>query len=385
MNTNETHVMTAEFTIDFDAIFNKFIESTQKTWSHDRSLTVGASEVFDCLRKAFFNKRGAEFGFEPDEEYEEDWGAMTRGNLIENYHVAPAMKFAEGVEVLFTGDDQVTLVLDRSSATPDGLITGLPKGCKLRIKGGTQDLTIDNIISDCVCLEIKSIDPRATLLEERAKHHGQTQVQLGLFHEKTEYKPYYSIILYIDASFLSKVTPFVVAFDPETYKAAKMRADAVWKAKTAFELPPEGAFSNGCVHCKWNRACGNASVGAIPDFDSDPESTPETVEKMDGMVQRFLQAKKDAADSEKEAKFIQEEIKKFLQGRNSRKMRGPEWSVTWFPQDGRKSLDTKKMQDDGIDLEKYQKEGNPFDVLRVTPRLPDTADKPKRKPKKQSA
>lgn len=374
----------SEFTLDFDEIFNRFIEANQKSWAHDRGLTLGASEVFDCIRKSFFNKRGAEFGFEPDDDYDEDWGALTRGNLIENYHVAPAMRdyAPEGVKVLYTGDDQVTLVLDRSSATPDGLITGLPKGCTLRIKGGNQDLTIDNIISDCVCLEIKSIDPRATLLEERAKHHGQTQVQLGLFHEKTEYRPYYSIVLYVDASFLSKVTPFVVAYDPEIYKVAKLRAASIWEKSNPFEFTPEGRFSNSCVHCKWRGACGTASVSAIPSFDTDEHSTPETIENMDGLVQRFLQAKQDAEDAEKDLELAKEEIKKFLNSRNVRKMRGPGWAVTWFGQDGKKTLDTKKMQEDGIDLEAYQKEGNPFDVLRITPRLEETADKPKRSRKK---
>lgn len=377
--------MTTEFTLDFDDIFNKFIDANQKKWGHDRSLTLGASEVFDCIRKGFFTKRGKEFGYEPDEEYEEDWGALTRGNLIENYHVAPAMEYApDGIDVLFTGDNQVTLVTGRSSATPDGLITGLPKGCSLRIRGGNQDLTIDNIISDCICLEIKSIDPRATLLEERAKHHGQTQVQLGLFHEKTEYRPYYSVILYIDASFLSKVTPFVVAYDPEMYATAKVRANSVWEHDDPFKFMPEGRFNNSCVHCKWRKACGTASVSAIPSFDTDEQSTPETVETMDRLVQRFLQAKNDAADAEKESEAAKEEIKKFLNTRNARKMRGPSWSVTWFGQAGKKSLDTKKMEADGINLEDYEKEGNPFDVLRVTPRMEETADKPKRNRKKSA-
>jgi hypothetical protein len=374
--------MTTEFTLDFDDIFNRFIEANQKSWGHDRNLTLGASEVFTCIRKGFFQKRGKEFGFEPDEDYDEDWGALTRGNLIENYHVAPAMQnFApEGVEVLYTGDDQVTLVSGRSSATPDGLITGLPVGCTLRIKGGKQDLTIDNIISDCICLEIKSIDPRATLLEERAKHHGQTQVQLGLFHERTEYRPYYSIVLYIDASFLSKVTPFVVPYDPEIYKAAKERAAMIWEHDKPTDFIAEGRFNNDCAHCKWTIACGTSTVSSIPKFDDDDQSTPETIAAADKLVADYFSKKEGAEQAERDAEIAKEALKAFLGSKNQRKMRGPTWSMTWFGQAGKKTLDTKAMEADGIDLENYKKEGAPFDVLRVTKRLEESADTPK-KPK----
>lgn len=377
----------SEFVLDFDDIFNRFIEANQKSWAHDRSTTLGASEVFTCIRKGAFEKRGKEWGYEPDEDYDEDWGALTRGNLIENYHVAPALReFApEGIESLYMGDDQVTLVVDRSSATPDGLITGLPEGCSLRIKGGKQDLTIDNIISDCVCLEIKSIDPRATLLEERAKHHGQTQMQLGLFHEKTQYRPYYSIILYIDASFLSKVTPFVVPFDPAVYEAGRARAESIWvpDAKVT-DFIPEGRFNGDCAHCRWRMACGTATVSSIPKYDTDENFTPETVEEADALVADFFSKKERAENAEKELELAKETLKKFLGGKNTKKMRGPTWSLSWYGQPGQKRLDKKAMEADGIDISQYETEGNPFDVLRVTPRLADTAEKKPRKSRKMS-
>ena len=42
--------------IDIKAIFDSYYESRQKTWAHDRSKTVGASEVFGCVRKGWFEK-----------------------------------------------------------------------------------------------------------------------------------------------------------------------------------------------------------------------------------------------------------------------------------------------------------------------------------------
>ena len=377
--------MAAEFVFDFDQIFNDYVEANQKVWAHDRSQTLGASEVFDCIKKAWFGKRGKEFGFNEDPDYEEDWGAMVRGDLIENHYVVPAVRnhAPPGVKVLFTGDDQVTLVLDRNSATPDGLITGLPKGCALRIKGGAQDIFIPNIKSDCVVLEIKSIDPRAVLMEERAKHNGQTQVQIGLFHENTEHRPYYSIVLYIDASFLSKVTPFVVEYEPEAFAAAKRRSELVWNTEDPTELIPEGRFSGACEHCKYRVACGTSINDSIPSREEDEQSTPETIAEMDRRVKMFLEAKSRKEAAEKDVEETKQHVREMLKSRNTRKMRSEEWSVSWYSQDGRKTVDTKAMRADGIDLEPYEKEGAPFDVVRVTERLQDNSDKPKKPRKKK--
>lgn len=359
----------SEVVIDFDEIFNNFIEANQKKWVHDRSSTLGASEVFDCLRKGWFEKRGKEFGHEADEDYDEDWGAMTRGNLIENHHVVPAVRdhMPKGMDMLFTGDDQVTLVLDRNSATPDGLITGLPLNSAVRIKGGNQDILIENIRSDCLTFEIKSIDPRATLHEERAKHHGQTQVQLGLFNDKTKHKPQYAVILYIDASFLSKVTPFVIEYDPKIYAEARLRAADVWATDDVTEIMPEGRFSGSCQYCKWRRACGTATNGAIPSYEEDEQSTPETIEKMDGLVKKYEATKLALAKATEEEELAKYVIKEFLTSRNTRKMKSGSWSVSWFGSKGQRRLDSKALAADGVDLEPYMKEGNPFDVVRITP------------------
>lgn len=365
-------------TLDFDAIFDQFIAANQKVWAHDRSTTLGASEVFSCIRKAWFDKRGKEHGYEPDVDYVEDWGALTRGNLIENHHVVPAIKdhMPDNTVVLFTGDDQKTLAIKRASATPDGLITGLPKNGKVRIKAGRQDFTIDNIESDCIVLEIKSIDPRATLNEERRKHNGQTHMQLGLFNELTEHKPVYSIVLYIDASFLSNVTPFIVKFDPEVYATGKMRSEIPWQCEDPAELTPEGVFDNDCEYCKWRGACGAASVSAIPRHkDSEADVTDETREKMGGLVSAFDKAKKDYTEAEKQVELAREAIKGFLMTTNRRKISSDDWTVTWYSQKGKTTYSTKAMLEDGMDLTKYEKVGSEFDTLRVMPKAKTKKDK----------
>lgn len=358
-------------TLDFDDIFNRFIAANQKVWEHDRTKTVGASEVFSCIRKAWFDKRGIEKGYTPDDDYVEDWGALTRGNLIENFHVVPAIRdhMPDGVVVEFSGDDQKTLVQNRASATPDSLITGLPMNGKVRIKAGHQDIVIDDIESDCINLEIKSIDPRATLLEERRKHNGQTHMQLGLFRELTKYKPVYSIVLYIDASFLSNVTPFVVKFDPEVYATGRMRAEIPWQTDDPADLTPEGVFTDDCKYCKWAKSCGAATAASIPKHgDDEADVTPETLAKMDVLVQDLKTAEEQAKASETAVGLAKEAIKSFLMTTNRRKMGGDDWTVSWYSQKGKTTYSTKDMLTDGLDISKYEKHGADFDVLRVSPR-----------------
>lgn len=355
--------------IDFNHLFDAYMAANQKVWVHDRSLTVGASEVWGCMRKTWFEKRGKLLGFSPDEDYQDTWGALERGNLIENYFVVPALRLAlpkmqslpEEVTLLLAGDDQKTLVLDKSSATPDGLITGLQPG-PLWIRGGDQDIYIPDIGSDCIVLEIKSIDPRVSLIEERAKHHGQTQVQIGLLRELTEYRPLFSIVLYVNASFLNHVTPFVVPFDPEMYETAKARALDVWRVDDPMMVRPEGRFNGDCAHCKWQQACGQSTVDAIP---AAKVSKPETVSALNPKVAVYLDARKEFDAAEKRLKQAQEDIKEVMLDHATRAVEGASWKATWFPVKGRMTLDQKALAKD-VDLTPYMREGNPHDQLRIT-------------------
>lgn len=372
--------------LDFDVVFDLYMasEEKQKAWEHDRSKTVGASEVWACLRQVWYDKRGAEFGFEPDES-DENWGAMERGNLIENHYVVPGLRLAlpkmktlpEGVELLLAGSDQKTIVLGKNSATPDGVIKGLTPG-PLTIKGGKQEIYIPDIGADCIVLEIKSIDPRATLLEEKDRHHGQTQVQLGLIREMTKYKPRFAVVLYIDASFLT-VTPFVIEFDEAAYAVAKQRALDVYRINDPLMIMPEGRFVGACAECKWRAPCGSAvidSMAAKGVTTQDPRAIAET----DPLVHDYLIAKKAYDDAEIRVAVSKEAIKESLLDHKVSTLTGANWRVSWFPVKGRKTLDQKRLAED-FDLAPYMKEGLPHEQLRVTEHLPDTAEKKTRKKK----
>lgn len=364
--------MADEQVLDFDAIFARYMAGNKKVWAHDRSQSLGASENFDCLRKGWFGKFGVLKGYAPDEDQTaKPFGAMERGNILENHYLVPGIRagLPEGMKLELAGDDQQTLVIGRVSATPDGLITGLRPG-PLRVIGGDQDILIPDIRSNCVVIEFKSIDPRATLVEERAKHHGQTQIQIGTIQDETEWRPFYSIILYVDASFIDRFTPFVVAFDEAMYAAAKKRAADLWTVDDPMMVVPEGRFSGACSTCPWKTACMSATLASIPKYEEP--SNPEALAAVEPLVAEVFKWKKESEDAETKYKEAQERVKEALLDHGTKKLSADAWNVSWGPVQGKEVLDTAAMEAAGIDLSKYKRRGQGHDRLYITPKVKKT-------------
>ena len=79
-----------------------YAASLDKTWSHDRSSTVGASEIGQCSRKVFWlkNENDSARRAERDPEYLDTWGARMRGTMMENHFWEPAMRERFGERLL---------------------------------------------------------------------------------------------------------------------------------------------------------------------------------------------------------------------------------------------------------------------------------------------
>ena len=348
--------------LDFEKMFNDYVANHQKVWAHDRALTVGASETFGCIRKIGFGKRGAEFGFEQDDDYENGWGAMERGNLIEDHWVVPVLddELPEGVGLLWAGDDQTTFVRedDYISATPDGLLTDLDKDA-FALYG------IPDIGADCALCEVKSIDPRVTLKEAKEQHFGQTIMQIGLIREETEWKPNYGIIIYVDASFLDQMKYFVVKFDENTYNTGKIRSDRVYNVDSLTELEAEGKLADDCKYCPWRQACAVVSNEAIP------ESTDYSNLPVDILDQLLLLVEKERVQDEleKEAKeekdLLRANIKQVLAESEVRMAGDERFKVSWVMQKGRSTFDKAAAIVDGVDVDKYQKVGPGFEKMSI--------------------
>lgn len=362
--------------INFKDLFDEFAASSEKTWAHDRSETVGASEAFDCLRKVWFRKVGVtKFAVTPDADDPENpdsWGAMRRGDLLEQSYVVPAvrhyLKNLPGIKFLFAGADQKTLFSGRNSATPDGLITGLESDA-------LANYDIPDIEADCIVIEIKSIDPRVNVEHAKDIHLGQVQVQMGLIREETPFKPVYAVILYVNASFLDQVTPHVVRFDPEALAAAKLRAKMIYDATSAQEVLPEGRFmSRACAFCEFTEACMAATIASIPGERSPKEKVPdEVIEEIEpaALALKNLAAQKKAVEKAyEEAKTRAKDLLRRLGYRKlaARKGSNMPWSLSWYRHPGQKRLDREAVMEAlGTEsLDDFMIDGIGYDTIKIS-------------------
>lgn len=348
--------------LDFKEAFDGYVDSIQKVWDHDRSVTLGASETFGCLRKSFFAKNDGEV--DPDDK--QSWGAMERGNVMEDYWVVPAMDHylpRIKADILFGGDDQVTFVANKNSATPDGLIIGLPKNA-------LSKYGIDDIESDCVGFEIKSIDPRGNLDEPKDIHVGQCQVQMGITHAMQEHKPMYTVLMYVNCSFYDEITIFIIKFDENVWRSAKVRANMLFKAKKAEDLKPEGKITEACKFCNYKYACAAASKSTVP-VDDDLKGAPdETLDEVFLLVEEERELDAQIKQDTKRQKELKSDIKEALTEVNSRRIGDERFLVSWSFQDGRKTYDTKQMIADGMDISEYLSEGAGFDKMNIKLKKP---------------
>lgn len=352
--------------IVFKEAYNEFVKANQKVWAHDRSKSVGASEAFGCLRKAWFSKHNTP----KDPDYKESWGAMERGNLIENHFAEPAVKwfletFYYDTRLIWGGADQQTLVAPDAplTATPDGLI----------IDADDDALEVYGIPSlggtGCFNFEIKSIDPRVNLKEEKAVHRGQTIVQMGITRETTEYRPNYAVIVYIDASFFDDIEVFVVPFDQHTYEVAKARAHSVYEIENVAQILPEGKIDGGCEYCPYQSTCTKASGAATP-TEGEANSSNTTLKIMEEF-EDILRAERAASAAKKSTeadhKSAGERLKQWFRDVGVRRAEVPgvaKVSISWIK--GRKTYDIEAMRAAGIDVEAYTKIGDGHDRLQIS-------------------
>lgn len=349
--------------LDFAKMFHDYAAQNKKTFEFDRSQSLGASEVFGCIRMSWAKKHGA-----PENEGEEDsWGATSRGDLIEQYHVVPALDatLPATSNYIGAGDQQKTFVdpVSKLSATPDGLVDGLDADA-LQIYG------VDDIESDCIVTEIKSIDPRVDLKEEKAIHRGQVITQMGLIRENTEFKPMWALIMYFDASFLDKMSFFPVKFDEEIYAQGKLRAAKVFTTTDPAELRAEGKLGNGCDFCKYTTWCAALTESQMPPDVPKTLATPLQREKLKPLAEEYaeIQGKLKTLDARKDE--LGEQIKDALKLFKTRRLSGDKkagetWSVSYTFIAGRETLDKGAMMADGINLSDYKTTGDGYERIVI--------------------
>lgn len=337
---------------DFAASFKEYLDSRTKTWAHDRKQTLGASETFACLRRGWFTR------FAPETAAPSEMGMAERGNIIEEHYVVPVLKRAYGANVVNLGTDQVTLIEARNSATPDCLFIN-QKSDALALYG------VPDIRTTEFNFEIKSIDPRANLYSEKAIHRGQAIMQMGLYRLKTNYKPEFAVILYVNASNLGDVKPFIIEYSEEIFQAGVKRANRLYAAKSADDLPAEGAFTDECKYCPYTSGCKSASLPV----SAKNKATQEQRDGLITLVEEHAQAKRQEADGKKEKKRLEEEIKARLKAEKLSGARDERFTITHATVNGKSSVDNVAVEaylvSQGKSLSDFSKQGEPYGRLTV--------------------
>lgn len=333
-----------------------FAASSGRAWSHDRSQTVGASEVGQCARKVFWlkNEGDATYGVPRDAGYVDTWGARVRGSVYEDQFWYPALKATYGGRLKFAGPEQKTFVSGFLSATPDGLLTGMTPG-EVAQGSGLE-----------VMAECKTADPRTNLTEAKAENVYQTHVQMGIVRELTDYRPTHSILSYTDASFWNEVTEFVIPFDQKIYHTAKARAAQIMTATSAADLKPEGWIAGGreCEYCPFTNSCG-IQRRSVPDTNApaDPQFAAECADL--ALTIKHAERRRDAA--EEQVRSLQQDMRDRLRTRGVRKIPGV---VSWSSVKGRQSYDNKAIREAavqaGIDIEEFSTVGEATDRLTIS-------------------
>lgn len=355
---------------DLAEAFKADIRSRQRVWSHDRSKSLGASETFACLRRGWYEK------FAPELKVERPLGMAERGNILEKHFVVPTLQRIFGNDnCLYMSDDQESFVLGQSSATPDGLVINQPRD--ILAKYGVDDIVVDHFV-----IEIKSFDPRANIHEEKTIHHGQAQMQLGMYHALTNYTPEYAIILYVNANDLEDVRPFVIKRDPKIFDVGRGRAERLYAASDAYDLRAEGSYTDQCKHCPFFEACRDAEVKRWPS-DSINQS-PEVVAEFAELAKQHEDARLAAVEAEATKKHIAESIKRRLAEVGTKGIDDPSYKITYSKLDGKESLDQDALnaflKTVGKSTDDFLRAGGDYTRLVVTLRDPNRpASKRKKK------
>lgn len=344
---------------------HRFAAASNRSWESDRSQTVGASEIGQCERRVFFAKNEGDhlYGRSRDAEHEDRWGARVRGTVYENCWWEPALRSQFGDNLLFAGADQRTFIDGFLSATPDGLVIGLPRDA-------LAHLDVADIDADCILAECKTADPRTRLDEPKPEHVYQVQVQLGLVRARTNHRPYYALLSYTDTSFWDEVKEFPIRFDPVLYETAQRRATAIMTARSAADLKPEGAIAGGreCDHCPFTAACGRQRAAAVPAVAAEIDAT--VAAEIAALAQAAKRLRRDAERAECAAREIEHEVKERLAAAGTKKLSAGGVTVSWAAVKGRPSWDNKGLraaaEAAGLDLSQFETVGDPSDRLTIT-------------------
>ena len=210
----------------------------------------------------------------------------------------------------------------------------------------------------------------------------QLNTQLGVVSEKTEHKPEWAVISYVNCSFYDDTVEFVHHFDAAAFEFTKARAAKILAATAADELRPEGYIAGGheCETCPFTQACGvirHAVPTGPPAEPLDPQALAELIDLAREVAARRALTEAATCD-QREA---ENDLKNRLRAKGHRSVADGDVRITWSAVKGRPSFDWVGIRTAaaaaGVDLSEYETVGAPTDRLLVS--LGETANCKKEK------
>jgi hypothetical protein len=325
----------------------------------NRNKVVGASEIGQCARRVWYAKHDGP----RDVEHTDHYGASLRGSTYERVIWWPALRKRYGDDLLFAGTKQQQFTKGFLSARPDGLLINQPRDALAVF--GVPDIGPGR----CFIVECKTADPRSNFTKAKEENVFQTQVQMGLIREQTKYRPQWAVLTYTDASIWSHIHEFAVAFDPEVFQNAQLRAKKIITANSAVELAPEGYIAGGreCEHCPFSVACGRQRTDAPP-REAMETGTPFAAE-IAAMARKCDQLGTEADAAAIRLREAQTTIKDRLRERGVSRVEDNDVRVTWSQVKGRESYDQKALREAaaaaGVEVEQFSRVGEATDRLTI--------------------
>lgn len=352
-----------------------FLGSLQSEFEHDRTKTVGASEIAKCARMIGYKKAG----IEPDEETDLS-GFGARGNVMEDHMLAPFADFMVsklGGTMHFHGqENQMTLEAPKLglSATPDGAATGLPKTALSKVNGPKYSVPK---FSGSMLVEFKSFDPRKNTGKfPEHPHVGQCNYGTGMLRTSWDAleidapAPDAAYLLYVNASDYSDVREYAFKFNSKMFTSQKARAKAIINAAREGKvenLRPEGKITGECRLCDYKQRCTGYTNMVPPEI---AKLRAKGQEELTRLLTEHRGVKTKYEDAEVAKKALEAQIREALMAAKTK------WAdvegigkVNWTRSAGRSSFDRKKAEaaltTKGYKVEDFIKQGNPSETLKI--------------------
>lgn len=322
----------------------------------DRTQFLTSSENTACLRRLFLEKKFPDL-------VEQSWGFAQRGHAVEAWVVDRLEESLLPEEQLrFSGWAQRSFIDEkcRLSGTPDGLLYAV----------GERP----------VLVEIKSVDPRTNwdnLTEPKPQHYAQVQQNMYLLrHNMASLRRIdmrYARLIYQDASNFEQSVEFMVPWSPVAVDTYIARANQLFSAEHAHELPAEGLTSaDGCTYCSFKEGCSTIETKAGRERkERVPKNPPKFAPRnISAKLTKYGTLQEEIKTKSAKLKEIGAELKAHAEAEDSTLIENKTYTAEMQSVAGRKTFDHKAFGAENplVDLDPYWKVGKPSVRLTVKKR-----------------